>query len=305
MAVSSNFDVFAIGDAAGGADIRDTATGKHLAFLSTEGGVWSLAFSKDGQLLASGDSLGNVKLWQIPSGEEVACGPKNHKRLITYRHQGRINTLTFRPTSDGFGVNYFASGSGHISDRVGDFSTRIWYPCESESERDYIHEMPVNKAMFSHDGKRIYSVSLNDIMVYPFEPNQTMPALMGNIGAKKFEPPITITDAAINQVDYRIALAIAEKADDRVIMLNENAKEIRLFALKDTPNVIAFSSNGKYMASGSKSGSLRVWALSEDTNQNEDLVQEACARIPQRIKKTYIDIGLPADPCDNGNSNKQ
>jgi WD40 repeat protein len=302
VAVSPNFDVFAIGDADGGAAIWDATKGKHLAFLSTEGGVWSLAFSTDGQLLASGDSFGNVKLWHIPSGEEVTCGPRTHKKPLTYHHQNRINTLTFRPTGGGIDVNYFASGSGNIHDRVGDFSTRVWYPCESDSIREYIHEMPVNKAMFSHDGKRIYSISADEVVVYPFEPHQTMPALMGNIGAKKFDTPITVTDAAINQVDYRIALGIADEDNDQVIMLDENAKEIRLFALEDTPNVIAFSFNGKYIASGSESGNLKVWDLTEGINQTEDLVQEACARIPQKIRKTYIDIGLPADPCDSGNS---
>lgn len=305
VAVSPNFDVFAIGDADGGAAIWDARNGKHLAFLSTEGGVWALAFSTDGQLLASGDSYGNVKLWQIPSGEEVTCGPRNHRKPITYRHQSRITTLAFRPTSNAFGVNYFASGSGSISDRVGDFSTRVWYPCDSDSKREYNHEMPVKKAMFSHDGKRVVSISLNDVVVYPFKPNQTMPALMGNIGAKKFDTPITVTDAAINQVDYRIALGIAEKKNNQVILLDENVKEIRLFALKDMPKVIAFSSNGKYIATGSTSGILKVWDLTEGNNQTEDLVQEACARITQNNRKIYIDVDQLADPCDSANSNRQ
>ena len=78
----------------------------------------------------------------------------------------------------------------------------------------------------------------------------------------------------------------------------------RGFGLLPAPPVIDVN-NGQYIAAASKSGNLKVWALTEDINPTEDLVQEACARIPQSIKKNYVDIGLPADPCDSGNSNRQ
>jgi WD40 repeat protein len=37
------------------------------------GYVWSVAFSPDGTRLATGGLDGHVRLWQVPSGEQIAC----------------------------------------------------------------------------------------------------------------------------------------------------------------------------------------------------------------------------------------
>jgi WD40 repeat protein len=45
------------------------------------GGINVLAFSSDGKLLASGDTRGFVKLWEVASGRELACFPVGQRRV--------------------------------------------------------------------------------------------------------------------------------------------------------------------------------------------------------------------------------
>ena len=49
--------------------------------------VWSLAFSPDGNTMASGSADNNVVIWDVPTGED----------LMTLKHNGTIEALKFSP----------------------------------------------------------------------------------------------------------------------------------------------------------------------------------------------------------------
>jgi len=45
--------------------------------------VWGLAFSPDGQLLASSDGFGAIRLWEVASGRPIGAALKGHAGWMT------------------------------------------------------------------------------------------------------------------------------------------------------------------------------------------------------------------------------
>ena len=79
-------------------------------FAETIGNIWSVAFSPDGQLLATGDTNSEIEIWQVPQ----------YKRLLTLRgHKAPlICSVAFHP--DG---TLLASGSRDRTIKLWDIST--------------------------------------------------------------------------------------------------------------------------------------------------------------------------------------
>ena len=67
----------------------EVETGQEVATLTGHTGyVNSVAFSRDGKLLASGSDDKMVKLWEVETGQEVAT--------LT-RHRGLVSSVAFSP----------------------------------------------------------------------------------------------------------------------------------------------------------------------------------------------------------------
>ncbi len=90
--------------------IWDSTTGKELLALKGHAGaVWSVAFSPDGQRLASGSNDKTVKIWDSATGKE----------LFTLKgHAGRVMSVAFSP--DG---QRLASGSNDQTVKIWDSAT--------------------------------------------------------------------------------------------------------------------------------------------------------------------------------------
>jgi WD40 repeat protein len=71
------------------AKIWEVATGKQQHILAGHSDViWSVAFSTDGTILASGSSDNTVKLWSVTTGKELT---------IIKGHSSTVRTLAFSP----------------------------------------------------------------------------------------------------------------------------------------------------------------------------------------------------------------
>jgi WD40 repeat protein len=109
------------------------------AFTQTFGNVLSVAFSPKGDLLATGDTIGDVQLWQVSDGQ---------KYMTCQGHTNRVWSVVFSPQGD-----YLASSSD-------DCLIKIWDTATGNCLRTLQgHEDWVHTLAFSTDGERLVSGS--------------------------------------------------------------------------------------------------------------------------------------------------
>jgi len=107
-------------------------------FDSSVGGIWAVAISPDGKIIASGGSDQPINLWDADTGKLL--------RTLT-EHSGSIYTVAFSP--DG---KTFASGGD-------DHKIRIWEFQTGKLLETLEHLGPVQSIGFSPDGQTLVSGS--------------------------------------------------------------------------------------------------------------------------------------------------
>ena len=195
--------------------------------------VWTLAFSTDGRLLASGSSDDTIRIWDINTNET----------LITLSgHTDDVKSVAFSPDD-----KYLASGSD-------DDTIRIW----TVETGELIHTFKNNPAdyrssevIFSNDGKTIITVSIDGIQLWDTSTYQLITTIS----------------------DERYLEGIAISPDDKFIASSTSYDEIMVWdAVTDelvqtfgghTENVtsVAFSPDGTLIASGAWDGTVRLWEI--------------------------------------------
>ncbi len=237
------------------------------------GSVWSVAFSPDGQRLASGSGDGTVKIWDSATGKElysfkrhasfvtsVAFSPDGQrlasgsddktvkiwdsaigKELFTLRgHTGQVWSVAFSP--DG---QRLASGCE-------DGTVKIW---DSASGKELFglkgHAVVVRSVAFSPEGQRLASGS-NDktVKIWDSATGKELFALRGHAGE--------VTSVAFSPDGKRLASA----GWDQTIKIWDSATGKELFDLKGHAGGVlslAFSPDGQRLASGSIDQTVKIW----------------------------------------------
>ena len=238
--------------------------------------VNSVAFSPDGNTLASGSNDDTIRLWDVQTGD---------KRITIKGHTGEVNSVAFSP--DG---NTLASGSDDRTIRLWDVQTgaerstitghthwvysvafspdgntlasgsedgtiRLW-DVQTGEERITItgHRNWVNSVVFSPDGNTLASGGFDDtIRLWDVQTGEESTTLTGHtswVWSVAFSP--NANTLASGSGDNTIRLWDIETAQERITLVGHT----------DKVNSVAFSPDGKTLASGSEDATILIWDTS-------------------------------------------
>ncbi|MDX2213596.1 MAG: NB-ARC domain-containing protein [Oculatellaceae cyanobacterium bins.114] len=197
------------------------------------GWVWSVAFNKEGQVLASASGDHTIKLWDMNTGE---C----FKTLEN--HMGWVRSVAFSPNDQ-----WLASGSD-------DQTVRLWNAKTGERLKTFQgYARGVRSVAFSRDRRRLVSGS-DDWQVRLWDITSTgngdFISLAGHTGL--------VWSVAFSPNDQLIASG-SEDLTIRIWDVNTGRCLKKLEGHQDGVLSVAFSGDGRLLASGSSDRTIKLW----------------------------------------------
>lgn len=203
-------------------------------FAETLGGVLSVALGQDGKLLATGDSNGEIHIWQVEDGKQLAT---------CKGHTGWIRSVAFSPDN-----SMIASGCS-------DHAVRLWDVHDGKCLQILQeHTNRVRCVVFSPGGNILVSGSDDcSVKLWDVKTGQCLITLQqhtNRVRCVAFNPEGTI---------------LASASDDRTVIFWDvrTGKVLRtLQAHKDGVRSVTFSPRGKILASGGEDKVVKLWDVS-------------------------------------------
>ena len=218
--------------------IYDATTARELTLLPTTLEAWSVDFSPDGRLLASGlRDTETIQLWDVTTGENITT-LKGHHRTSVY-------SVSFSP--DG---TILASAAGN--------TIQLWDVTTGENITILEgHKSFVYSVSFSPDGKTLASGSLdNTVKLWNVATAQNITTLEGHksyVYSVSFSPD---------------GKTLASGSYDHTVKLWNVATTEHITTLrhKRQVNSVSFSPDGKTLASGAWDGTILLWDVINRTD---------------------------------------
>jgi WD40 repeat protein/transcriptional regulator with XRE-family HTH domain len=222
--------------------VYDPAAGElTMALSGHEADVISVAFSRDGKYLATGSADTTVRLWDVNTGGLIH---------VLKGHSAEVGGLAFSP--DGT-LLLTSSEDGMLI---------IWDVETGELLRD-LPDFTVYKVDFSPDGTRVAAATFSGLQVWTYTPDSA--ELITFEGSQAI---LTIPDGSsgifspdgkqLAALSFGVAGGNAIKVQDAVT----SEELLTLIGHTDWIAGLAFSPDGKRLASTSLDGTVRIWSLS-------------------------------------------
>ena len=213
------------------------------------GYVSSVAFSSDGQTLASGSYDRTVRLWDVNTGTQL--------KIIT-GHTGYVSSVAF--SSDG---QTLASGSYDRTVRLWDVNTGTQLKIITG------HTGYVSSVAFSSDGQTLASGSWDKTVRLWDVSALGIPAdiLVIPPGGRPYEDLTKQHGGDVRSVAYSpwgVVLASGGTDDTMRLWRTTNGEALSTYEHGGDVNSIAFTPNDTWIASGSDDGTVRVWKWNTD-----------------------------------------
>ena len=202
----------------------------HMTLRGQSSYVWSVAFSPNGQRIASSGEDNTIKVWDAATGMEV---------MTISGHRSPIRSVVFSP--DGKEI---VSGSSDKAIKVWDGATG------DERMTLHGHENVVESVSFSPAGRRIFSRSRNSIKVWDAATGHELTTFHGHVDG--------IFSMALSPDGERI---VSDGWDGAVKVWDAvTGDELKtLNGHEGNVYSVAFSPDGKRIVSGSHDKTVRVW----------------------------------------------
>ena len=252
--------------------------------------AYSVAFSPDGKILASADMYGDVGLGDVFSRKSLGEPLTGHSKLVDCG--GRLpsvkNTCVFSVTFSPDG-KMLASGGG-------DRTVRLWDVASRQLLGDPLtgHSRFVNSVAFNPDGKTLASASGdNTVRLWDLaKPNPVGALLTGHkesVNSVAFSPDgKTLASGSGN-------LFITLSTDNTVRLWDVTSRQPLgepLTGHSSAVTSVAFSPDGKKLASGSDDGTVRLWDVDPSS-----WASRACRRANRNLSQAewdnYIGKNVP------------
>jgi WD40 repeat protein/transcriptional regulator with XRE-family HTH domain len=248
-----------------------------IACMTHDDGVTSVAFSPNGNYVASGSEDGTARVWEVATGKEVAR--MTHPRRENSHRSSSADSVDFSP--DG---KYIVSGSSDKTARVWEVGTgkeiarmthdhyvlsvafspngnyvasgsedgtaRVWEAMTGKEVARMTHEEGVRGVAFSPNGKHAISRSGRDTdLIWEVSTGKLV----------RTNSEIVTTDHQDFSRDGRYEVT----ADDIVARVIDTAtgKEVARMTHDEWVSSVAFSPDGIQVVSGSRDKTVRVWEI--------------------------------------------
>lgn len=240
LTFSKNGSVLISGNADNTVRLWNTATGRHLDILEGhENDIVVLAFSKDGATLASGDTGDIVRLWNGNTGQHL-----DTFSLGAEVYGNPVSAVTFSPDEVTLASGEGGRGEGDVLDFYG--TTRLWNALTEERLITLsTDDMFTTSVVYSPDGKILASGGVDvDGKYYRYSCGcwgELIVCLGANVRycykwqVTNRQYPLQLWDASTNELLFNLE------------------------GHTNAVNSVAFSSDGKILASGSWDDTIRIW----------------------------------------------